>query len=153
VLGGLGVGWLLKALGERSRAAALALGVVLLAASVPKALDRLDEFNTERKLVTLRADLQADLHTLIQRVGPARIRAVGEPNTPGEFAHQLAWETGVHLEQVGGGTPPAVVFTGPTGAFAANPLPTKGVRVTLLGSARIWKAYEVLPAKAGSRHR
>jgi hypothetical protein len=151
VLGGLGVGWLLKALGERSRAAALALGVVLLAASVPYALDRLDEFNTERKLVTLRADLQADLHTLIQRVGPARIRAVGEPNTPGEFAHQLAWETGVHLEQVGGGTPPAVVFTGPTGAFAANPLPTKGVSVTLLGSARIWRAYEVLPVRKARR--
>jgi hypothetical protein len=147
VLAGAGVGWLLRALGDRSRVAAIALGVVMLAASVPYALDRLDEFDTERQLVTLRADLQSDLHTVIQQVGPARIRAVGQPNTPGEFAHQLAWETGVHLEQVGGGKPPAVVFTGPTGAFAANPLPTKGVRVTLLGSARIWKAYEVLPAR------
>jgi hypothetical protein len=52
---------------------------------------------------------------------------------------------------VGGGTPPAVVFTGPTGAFAANPLPTKGVRVTLLGSARIWKAYEVVPLPRARR--
>jgi hypothetical protein len=147
VLAGAGVGWLLRALGDRSRVAAIALGVVMLAASVPYALDRLDEFDTERQLVTLRADLQSDLHTVIQQVGPARIRAVGQPNTPGEFAHQLAWETGVHLEQVGGGKPPAVVFTGPTGAFAANPLPTKGVHVTLLGSARIWKAYEVLPTR------
>lgn len=153
VLAGLGVGWLLKLLGERARAAAVALGVVLLAASVPYTLDRLDEFSTEGDLLTLRDDLQSDLHTVIQKVGPARIRAVGEPNTPGEFAHQLAWETHVHLEDVGGGEPPAVVFTGPTGAFAANPLPTQGVRVTLLGSARIWKAYEVLPARGGRKRR
>jgi hypothetical protein len=151
VLAGAGVGWWLRAVRTRSRAAAVVLGLVLLAASVPYALDRAGEFNDERKLVILRSQLQDDLHTLIQRVGPARIRAVGEPNTPGEFAHQLAWETGVHLEDVGGGKPPAVVFTGPTGAFAANPLPTKGVRVTLLGSARIWKAYEVTPLPRARR--
>ncbi|MEA2471000.1 MAG: hypothetical protein QOE38_1999 [Thermoleophilaceae bacterium] len=153
VLAGVGVGWLLEGVGGRSRAAALVLGVVMLAASVPYALDRGREFDGERKLVDFRSNLQDDLHTVIQRVGPARIRAVGQPNTPGEFAHQLAWETHVHLEDVGGGKPPAVVFTGPTGAFAAGPLPTKGVRVTLLGRARIWRAYEVLPAPAARHHR
>src|SRR3954454_14586082 len=153
VLAGIGVGWLLRLAGDRARLAALVLGVVLLAASVPYALDRLDEFGTEGDLLSLRDDLQSDLHDVIQQVGPARIRAVGEPNTPGEFAHQLAWETHVHLEDVGGGDPPSVRFVGPTGAFAAEPLPTKGVRVTLLGSARIWKAYEVLPGRGGPKRR
>jgi hypothetical protein len=153
VLGGLGVGWLLRLVGDRARVAAVILGVVLLTASVPYALDRLDEFHTEGDLLTLRDDLQSDLHDVIEQVGPARIRAVGEPNTPGEFAHQLAWETQVHLEDVGGGDPPSVRFVGPTGAFAAEPLPTKGVRVTLLGSARIWKAYEVLPARGHPKRR
>jgi hypothetical protein len=153
VLGGLGAGWLLRLAAERARLLAVALGVVLLGASVPYAADRLDEFRTEGDLLTLRADLQSDLHDVIEQVGPARIRAVGEPNTPGEFAHQLAWETHVHLEDVGGGEPPSVRFVGPTGAFAAEPLPTKGVRVTLLGSARIWKAYEVLPAPGRPKRR
>jgi hypothetical protein len=143
VLAGAGVGWALRAVDGRSRVAAVVLGVVMLGASVPYVLDRLDEFDTERELVNLRDDLQSDLHDVIQQVGPARIRAVGEPNTPGEFAHQLAWETGVHLEDVGGGDPPSVRFIGPPDPFAAEPLPAKGVRVTLLGSTRIWKAYEV----------
>jgi hypothetical protein len=145
VLAGVGFGGLLRTVGGGWRAALL--GVALAGAALPFVVDRGREFNGERKLVALRSDLQDDLHTVIQRAGPARVRAVGQPNTPGEFAHQLAWETGVHLEDVGGGKPPAVIFTGPTGAFAAGPLPTKGVRVTLLARGRIWKAYEVVPAR------
>jgi hypothetical protein len=151
VLAGVGVGSLLNAVGGRARVAALA--VVLLAASVPFVIDRGREFSNEGDLVSTRSDLQDDLHTVIQRAGRSRVLAVGEPNTPGEFAHQLAWELGIHLEDVGGGTPPSVIFTGAPPPFAAQPLPTKRVRVTLLASARIWRAYAVLPARAGRRSR
>jgi hypothetical protein len=122
VLAGVGVGSLLKAVGGGALAALLA--VLLLAASAPFIVDRADEFRAEGKLVQTRSDLQDDLHRVIQRAGRDRVLAVGQPNTPGEFAHQLAWELGIHLEAVGGGTPPAVIFTGP-------PPP--------------WKAYAVVP--------
>jgi len=46
---------------------------------------------------------------------------------------------------VGGGTPPAVIFTGPPPPFEAQPLPTKRVRVALLATADVWKAYAVVP--------
>ena len=102
-----------------------------------------------------RADhLARGLHCLValehhrhERAGRARILAVGQPNTPGEFAHQLAWELRIHLEDVGGGRPPAVIFTGPPPPFAAQPLPTKHVRVTFLASGEVWKAYAVVPAR------
>jgi hypothetical protein len=145
------VGALLKAVGGGVRAAVLA--VVLLGASVPFMLDRGREFSNEGKLVRTRSDLQDDLHRVIQRAGPARVLAVGEPNTPGEFAHQLAWELGIHLEDVGGGKPPSVIFTGAPPPFAAQPLPTRHVRVSLLASAEIWKAYAVVPAPKARRPR
>ena len=151
VLAGVGVGALLRAVGGGARAAVLA--VVLLGASAPFVIDRGREFSNEGKLVRTRSDLQDDLHRVIQRAGPSRVLAVGAPNTPGEFAHQLAWELGIHLEDVGGGTPPAVIFTGPPPPFAAQALPTRHVRVTLLATADVWKAYAVVPAtKASHRH-
>ena len=70
-----------------------------------------------------------------------------------EFAHQLAWELGIHLEDVGGGRPPSVIFTGAPPPFAAQPLPTRRVRVTLLAAADVWKAYAVVPVKGGKQHR
>jgi hypothetical protein len=143
VLAGAGVGSLLQAAGGRARAAVLA--AVLVGATVPFAVDRGREFSAERKVVSLRASLQDDLHRVIERAGRSRVLAVGEPNTPGEFAHQLAWELGIHLEDVGGGKPPSVIFTGPTGAFAGRTLPRRGVRVTLLATARVWRAYAVVP--------
>jgi hypothetical protein len=151
VLAGVGVGSLLTAVGGRARAAILAL--LLLGLSVPFIVDRSREFSNEGKLVRTRSDLQDDLHRVIQRAGPSRVLAVGQPNTPGEFAHQLAWELGIHLEDVGGGKPPAVIFTGPPPPFAAQPLPRHGVRVTLLATADVWKAYAVVPARRGKpRH-
>jgi hypothetical protein len=150
VLAGAGVGSLLKAAGGRARAAVLA--AVLIAASAPFAIDRGREFSNERKLVSLRASLQDDLHRVIQQAGPSRVLAIGEPNTPGEFAHQLAWELGIHLEQVGGGKPPSVIFTGPTGAFAGRALPRRGVQIRLLATAHVWRAYAVVPAPR-ARHR
>ena len=149
VLAGVGVGSLLRAAGGGVRAAVL--GLVLLGASVPFVIDRGREFSNEADLVSTRSDLQDDLHRVIQRAGPSRILAVGEPNTPGEFAHQLAWELGIHLEDVGGGKPPSVIFTGPPPPFAAQPLPTHRVRVTPLATADVWKAYAVVPVKGG-RH-
>jgi hypothetical protein len=144
VLAGVGAGSLLKALSRHLR---VALGAALiLAASAPFIIDRSHEFRTEGKLVQTRSDLQDDLHRVIQRAGRDRILAVGQPNTPGEFAHQLAWELDIHLEAVGGGKPPAVIFTGPPPPFAAQPLPTKHVRVTFLASGDVWKAYAVVPA-------
>src|SRR4051794_21640398 len=151
VLAGVGVGALLRAVGGGARAAVLA--VVLLGASAPFVIDRGREFSNEGKLVRTRSDLQDDLHRVIQRAGPSRVLAVGEPNTPGEFAHQLAWELGIHLEDVGGGKPPAVIFTAPPPPFAAQPLPTRHVRVTLLASAGIWKAYAVASARTGRHSR
>jgi hypothetical protein len=145
VLAGVGVASLLNAAGRHLR---VALGAALvLALSAPFIIDRGDEFRSEGRLVQTRSDLQDDLHRVIQRAGRDRILAVGQPNTPGEFAHQLAWELGIHLEAVGGGRPPAVIFTGPPPPFAAQPLPTKHVRVTFLASGDVWRAYAVVPAK------
>jgi hypothetical protein len=128
------------------------VAALLLGVSASFIVDRGREFDNERGLVRIRSELQDDLHRVIQRAGPARILAVGQPNTPGEFAHQLAWELGIHLEAVGGGTPPAVIFTGAPPPFAAQPLPTKRVRVTLLATGDVWKAYAVVPAPK-RRHR
>jgi hypothetical protein len=150
VLAGVGVGSLLKAVGGGVRAGLVA--ALVLAASAPFIVDRADEFSAEGKLVQTRSDLQDDLHTVIQRAGRERVLAVGQPNTPGEFAHQLAWELGIHLEAVGGGTPPAVIFTGAPPPFEAQPLPTKRVRISLLATADVWKAYAVVPAPK-RRHR
>jgi hypothetical protein len=150
VLAGYGVGSLMRLVGGGMRAALL--GLALAAASAPFVIDRADEFSAERKLVSLRSDLQDDLHRVIERAGPERVLAVGEPNVPGEFAHQLAWELGIHLEAVGGGTPPAVIFTGPPPPFEAQPLPTRRVRVTLLATAEVWKAYAVVPVPK-ARHK
>jgi hypothetical protein len=143
VLAGVGVGALLDLAGGGRRAALL--GAALLGVSAPFIVDRGDEFRAEGKLVETRSKLQDDLHRVIQRAGRERILAVGQPNTPGEFAHQLAWELGIHLEAVGGGKPPAVIFTGPPPPFAAQPLPTKHVSVTFLASGDVWKAYAVVP--------
>jgi hypothetical protein len=145
VLAGAGVGALLQAAGGRARAAVIA--AALVAVSVPFAIDRGREFNTERHLVSLRSHLQDDLHRVIQRAGRARVLAVGQPSTPGEFAHQLAWELGIHLENVGGGRPPAVIFHLPSGPFAGGPVPRHGVRATLLATAGSWKAYAVVPVR------
>jgi hypothetical protein len=150
VLAGVGVGSLLRLVGGGSRAALLA--ALLLGVSAPFIVDRGREFYNERALVRVRSDLQDDLHRVIQRAGRARILAAGQPNTPGEFAHQLAWELGIHLEAVGGGTPPAVIFTGSPPPFEAQPLPTKHVRVTFLASGDVWKAYAVA-ATPKRRHR
>jgi hypothetical protein len=151
VLAGVGVGSLLKVVGGGVRAALLA--ALLLAGSAPFVVDRADEFRAEGKLVQTRSDLQDDLHRVIQRAGRDRVLAVGQPNTPGEFAHQLAWELGIHLEAVGGGTPPAVIFTGPPPPFQAQPLPTKRVRITFLARGDVWKAYAVAPAPKARRRR
>ncbi|MEA2441027.1 MAG: hypothetical protein QOH76_2451 [Thermoleophilaceae bacterium] len=150
VLAGYGVGSLLRLVGGGVRAAILA--VALAAGAAPFVVDRAGEFSDERKLVSLRSDLQDDLHRVIERAGPSRVLAVGEPNVPGEFAHQLAWELGIHLEAVGGGTPPAVIFRGPPPPFEAQPLPTRRVRVTLLATADVWRAYAVVPAPR-ARHK
>ena len=143
VLAGVGVGSLLRLVGGGSRAALV--GALLLGVSAPFIVDRGREFDNERALVQLRSDLQDDLHRVIQRAGKARILAAGQPNTPGEFAHQLAWELGIHLEAVGGGKPPSVIFTGSPPPFEAQPLPAKHVRVTFLASGDVWKAYAVAP--------
>ena len=49
--------------------------------------------------------------------------------------------------------PPSVIFTGAPPPFAAQPLPTHRVRVTLLAAADVWKAYAVVPVKGGKQHR
>src|SRR4051812_26414211 len=71
VLAGYGVGSLLRLVGGGVRAAVLAL--VIAAASAPFVVDRLDEFSAERKLVSLRSDLQDDLHRVIERAGRSRV--------------------------------------------------------------------------------
>ena len=145
VLAGVGVGSLTKAVGGGVRAALVA--VLVAAASAPFVVDRLDEFSAEGDLVQIRSDLQDDLHRVIRDIGRQRILAVGQPNVPGEFAHQLAWELAIPLEAVGGGDPPAVIFTGSPPPFEAQPLPTRRVRVTFLGSGDVWKAYAVVPKR------
>jgi hypothetical protein len=145
VLAGFGVAALLQLAGGRLRAAAVA--VLVIAASVPFAADRVRHDDRSLRAVDLRARLQEDLDRVVERAGRERILRTGRPTAPGQFRDQLAWDLGVGLGDIGFGPPPSVIFVGPeTRVSGESPrVPRRDVRVTQLAAVDGWRALAVVP--------
>ena len=145
VLAGVGVATLLRAAGGGWRAAAV--GVIVIAASVPFAADRVRHDDRSLRAVGLRAQLQEDLDRTVDRAGKERILRIGRATAPGQFRDQLAWDLGLGLRDVGYKRPPAVIFVGPeTRVSGESPrVPRLGVRVTTLAAVDGWRALAVEP--------
>ena len=145
VLGGVGVAELIR-LGRRPWAMAL-IGVAIVAATVPFAVDRGKEFRDRAHDVRLRADLQDQLDEAVSLAGgKSAVLALGEPRVNSTFSHQLAWDLGVHQSQIGAVTDRNVVFEG--ASTRVNPsrgprIPSHGVHVRPIASVGIWKVLQV----------
>jgi hypothetical protein len=153
VLAGFGVAALMRAAGGGWRAVAVALLVV--AASVPFAIDRVRHDDRSLRTVDLRARLQEDLDRTVSRAGKERILRIGRATAPGQFRDQLAWDLGLGLRDVGYRRPPAVIFVGPdTRVSGESPrVPTRRVRVGLLAAVDGWRALAVVPRARPPRAR
>jgi hypothetical protein len=151
VLAGSGVAALVRLAGGRWRGALVV--AVVIAASAPFAVDRVDLDRRSLRTVDLRAQLQEDLDRLVDRIGRDRIRRAGRPTAPGQFRDQLAWDLGLGLREVGYHRPPAVIFVGPeTRVTGESPrVPRDGVLVTPLGAVDGWRALAVEPKRPPSR--
>jgi hypothetical protein len=106
VLAGIGVGWLLTALGSPRwrlpRWLGMAVVVLLVATLVPGAVARLRAERTDLRLQRGRTNEIGLLQTTIGKLGGyGRIRACGEPVTVVEFASVLAWDTRLDVGSVG----------------------------------------------------
>jgi hypothetical protein len=149
VLAGVGVAELMRAAGGRWRAIAVAAAVI--AVTVPFALDRAREFRARASEVGLRADLQDQLDRAVELAGgPSRVLALGTPRVNTTFAHQLAWDLGVHQSQIGAVGPRNVVFDGKqtTVSPSRGPrVPSHGVRVTQVAAVGAWRVLSVEPAR------
>jgi hypothetical protein len=115
--------------------------------TVPFAVDRGKEFSDRAKDVRLRADLVDQLDTAVELAGgKSAVLALGKPRVNSTFAHQLAWDLGVHQDQIGDVTDRNVVFEG--ASTRVNPsrgprIPSHGVRVREVTSVGIWKVFQV----------
>jgi hypothetical protein len=154
VLGGIGIGWVIRLVGAPAWRGAL-VGVAILAATVPFAIERGQEFDARASEVRLRADLQDQLDRAVELAGgPTRVLSLGRPRVNSTFAHQLAWDLDVHQSAIGDVTDRNVVFNGkPT---KVNPsrgprIPSHDVRVRRLAAVGIWEVLQVekLPAGGG----
>ncbi|HEY0630808.1 MAG TPA: hypothetical protein VGC98_02040, partial [Thermoleophilaceae bacterium] len=145
VLGGVGVAELIR-LGRRPWASVL-IGVAVVAVTVPFAVDRGKEFRARAKEVRLRADLEDQLDEAVSQAGGrAAVLALGRPRVNSTFAHQLAWDLGVHQSQIGDVTDRNVVFEG--ASTKVNPsrgprIPSHGVHVRQVASVGIWNVLQV----------
>ena len=150
VLAGLGVAWLVETVTPRGRAWAIGVGALLLAASVPFALVRAGTDRDRIHDVRQRTQLQDNLDRAIERAGGGdRVRALGHPRVNPSFAHQLAWDLDVHMDEVGPYVLPAVIFRGPqtrVSPGAAPRLPRFDVRSRRIGRAPGWRIYRVVSA-------
>ena len=145
VLGGVGVAELIR-LGRQPWASVL-IGVAVVAVTVPFAVDRGKEFRARAKEVRLRADLEDQLDEAVSQAGGrAAVLALGRPRVNSTFAHQLAWDLGVHQSQIGDVTDRNVVFEG--ASTKVNPsrgprIPSHGVHVRQVASVGIWNVLQV----------
>jgi hypothetical protein len=145
VLGGLGVAELIR-LGRRPWAMAL-IGAAIVAVTVPFAIDRGKEFRDRAHDVRLRADLQDQLDRSVELAGgKSAVLALGEPRVNSTFSHQLAWDLGLHQNQIGDVTDRNIVFEG--ASTRVNPsrgprIPSHDVRVRQVAAVGIWKVLAV----------
>jgi hypothetical protein len=97
--------------------------------------------------VRLRADLKDQLDEAVaQAGGRSAVLALGRPRVNSTFAHQLAWDLGVHQSQIGDVTDRNVVFEG--ASTKVNPsrgprIPSHGVHVRQVASVGIWNVLQV----------
>jgi hypothetical protein len=149
VLAGLGVAWLLEAAAPR-RARMAAVAALLIAVTVPFAAIRAGTDRDRVHDVRLRTQLQDNLDRAIARAGGGdHVRSLGHPRVNPSFAHQLAWDLDVPMDQVGPYVLPAVIFRGPqtrVSPGAAPRLPRFDVRSRRLASVSGWKIYRVVSA-------
>jgi hypothetical protein len=149
VLAGLGVAWLLEAAAP-SRVRMAAVAVLLLAVTVPFAAIRAGTDRDRLHDVRLRTQLQDNLDRAIARAGGGdHVRSLGHARVNPSFAHQLAWDLDVPMDQVGPYVLPAVIFRGPqtrVSPGAAPRLPRFDVRSRRLASVSGWKIYRVVSA-------
>ena len=149
VLAGLGVAWLLEAVGP-SRGRVLAVAAVLIAATVPFAAIRAGTDRDRIHDIRLRTQLQDNLDRAIERAGGGdRVRSLGHPRVNPSFAHQLAWDLDVPMDEVGPYVLPAVIFRGPqtrVSPGAPPRLPRFDVRSRRIGRAPGWRIYRVVSA-------
>jgi hypothetical protein len=149
VLAGLGVAWLVEAVGP-SRGRVLAVAAVLIAATVPFAAIRAGTDRDRIHDIRLRTQLQDNLDRAIERAGGGdRVRSLGHPRVNPSFAHQLAWDLDVPMDEVGPYVLPAVIFRGPqtrVSPGAPPRLPRFDVRSRRIGRAPGWRIYRVVSA-------
>jgi hypothetical protein len=150
VLAGLGAAWLLEAVVPRGRALMLAAAAVLIAATIPFAAIRAGTDRDRIHDVRLRTQLQDNLDRAIERAGGGdHVRSLGHPRVNPSFAHQVAWDLDVHMDEVGPYVLPAVIFRGPqtrVSPGAAPRLPRFDVRSHRIGRAPGWRIYRVVSA-------
>ena len=144
VLGGIGVGWVIRLAGPRWRAALV--GAAIVAATVPFAVDRGQEFDARASEVRLRADLEDQLDEAVSLAGGReRVLSLGRPRVNSTFAHQLAWDLGVHQSQIGDVTDRNLVFNGKSTKVnpSRGPRIPSGARVRRVAATGIWTVLQV----------
>jgi hypothetical protein len=150
VLAGLGVAWLLSALAPRGRAWVFAAAALLVVACVPFAAIRAGTDRDRIHDVRLRTQLQDNLDRAISRAGGGdHLRSLGHPRVNPSFAHQVAWDLDVHMDEVGPYVLPSVILRGPqtrVSPGAAPRLPRFDVRSRRIGRAPGWRIYRVVSA-------
>jgi hypothetical protein len=154
VLAGVGVECVLRAVGGGRRA--LAVGVVLLAATTPFAVKRV-QFDAERvDDISLRADLQDGLdHAIESAGGPGVVLKAGHPRVNGSFGHQLAWRLKLPMRAVGPLRYPAVIVAGPSTRVSPSGAPrvpeSPHVRTRELASVDGWTITAVRKVRGPKR--
>jgi hypothetical protein len=141
VLAGIGVASVLREIGGGRRA--LIAGAVMAAATVPFVVVRADVASDRIADIRLRAQLQDQLDTAIDRVGPARARKLGHPRTNASFTRQLAWRLKLPMAAVGPLHYPAVIFRGPqtrVSPGAIPRIPSSGAKTRTLARVGPWRA-------------
>jgi hypothetical protein len=153
VLGGIGIGELVRVAGERWRPAAFLAAAALTAIIVPFAIDRGNEFSARAHEVRLRAVYEDQLDKAVQLAGGRqRVLSLGEVRANSTYAHQLAWLLHIHQNQIVGPKPRNVVFSGrPTAVSPSRPprLPSHDVKVTRVAGTGIWTVLQVQKTPKG----
>jgi hypothetical protein len=149
VLAGLGVAWLLEAVGP-SRARMSVVGALLLAASLPFAAIRAGTDRDRIHDVRLRTQIQDSLERAVARAGGgSHVRALGHARINPSFSHQLAWDLEVSQDEIGPLRLPAVIFRGPqtrVSPGAAPRVPRFDVRSRRIAHVGGWDVYRVVAA-------
>jgi hypothetical protein len=132
VLGAIGAVRLAGRLGPRRRILAAAATAAVAALTVGL---RVDPTADEARATFVRGRLMADLHGVVERTGPSRLRRCGTVYLPGKMGWArgvVAWDLRVHLRRVRGAWTSAPGYIQALGAHELErspPLPSGPVRI------------------------